>query len=289
MTSSDGTDHGVARTSAMRALGLVAARAAAILEYLQGSAAIVRRRPHSPEGSRLLWRCLTLYGFLAVGAVALSMMFLDAPVSRSASTLPTSLVDVFYDITDFGRSGWILFPVGGLIILIALGATPSLDRISRAVLAIVAVRLHYVFVAVGLPGLVNTIVKRWIGRERPSLHGPFVYEPFSWQPEFASFPSGHATTAFAALVAIGGLYPRTRPLLWAYALLIGVSRVAVLAHYPSDVIAGAVTGAFGALCVRQWFASRRLGFYFGSDGVVYPKPGASRQRTAKVARALMAA
>jgi len=281
MTAPDGTGRGVAGTPAMRPSGMVAARAAGILEYLRDSAAIMRRPSRAPEGSRPLWRCLKFYGFPAAGAVAVSMTLLDAPVSSFASTLPPGLVDLCYDVTDFGRSGWILFPVGVLIILIALSATLSLDRTSRLVLAMAAVRLNYVFVAVGLPGLVNTIVKRWIGRERPSLHGPFSYEPFSWQPEFASFPSGHATTAFAALVAIGGLYPRARPLLWAYALLIGVSRVAVSAHYPSDVIAGAVTGAFGALCVRQWFASRGLGFYFGSDGSVYPKPGASRHRTAR--------
>jgi hypothetical protein len=116
MTASDGTDRSLARRSATRASGLVAARAAAILEYLQGSAAIVRRQPRPPEGSRLLWRWLKLNGFLAAGAAALSMTFLDAPVSRFASTLPPWLVDVFYEITDFGRSGWILFPIGGLII-----------------------------------------------------------------------------------------------------------------------------------------------------------------------------
>ena len=45
----------------------------------------------------------------------------------------------------------------------------------------------------------------------------------------ASFPSGHATTAFAALVAIGVMFPRARPLLWVYALLIAASRIVVSA------------------------------------------------------------
>jgi membrane-associated phospholipid phosphatase len=38
------------------------------------------------------------------------------------------------------------------------------------------------------------------------------------------------------------------------------SRVFVLAHHPSDVIAGALTGAIGAFLVRRWFAARRLVF-----------------------------
>src|SRR5262249_52300710 len=144
-----------------------------------------------------------------------------------------------YEITDFGRSAWILVPLGTLILLVALLTSPTLDRLSRAVLAAVVVRLGYLFVAVGLPGLVATVVKRWIGRVRPSTAGPFAYEPFSWRPDYASLPSGHATTAFAALVAFGVLFPRMRPILWVYALLIAASRVMVSAHYPSDVIAGA--------------------------------------------------
>ena len=42
--------------------------------------------------------------------------------------------------------------------------------------------------------------------------------------------------------------------------LIALSRVVVTAHYPSDVVAGAIVGAIGALLVRDWFAARRLGF-----------------------------
>ena len=47
----------------------------------------------------------------------------------------------------------------------------------------VVTRLGYMFIGVGLPGVVNTVVKRWIGRVRPSAAGPFAYEPFSWRPE----------------------------------------------------------------------------------------------------------
>ena len=73
-------------------------------------------------------------------------------------------------------------------------------------------------------------------------------------------PSGHATTAFAALVAIGAIFPQARALMWIYAVLIALSRVVITAHHPSDVIAGAIVGAVGALLVRNWFAARRLGF-----------------------------
>jgi len=150
------------------------------------------------------------------------------------------------------------------------------------------VRIGFIFIAVGLPGLLVAVVKRWIGRVRPSVQGPFAHEPFSWRPEFASMPSGHTTTAFAALVAIGAIFPRARPFLWGYALLIASSRIALTAHYSRDVIAGAVVGAFGALWVRDWFARRRLGFVVGTDGAVHALPGPSLNRIKKVARALIA-
>jgi membrane-associated phospholipid phosphatase len=234
------------------------------------------------------WRRFKIQGALAICAVALSMLFFDAPTREFASQLPAWLIDDAYEITDFGRSGWILVPLGTVIVMITLFASRALDAMSRALLAAVVVRLGFAFIAVGLPGIVSTLSKRWIGRVRPSAAGPFAYEPFSWRPEYASFPSGHATTAFAALVAFGLVFPRIRPVLWLYALLVGASRVIVSAHYPSDVIAGAAFGAFGALLVRDWFAARRLGFFVGPDGAVHTMVGPSARRIKQVAGALIA-
>jgi undecaprenyl-diphosphatase len=108
-----------------------------------------------------------------------------------------------------------------------------------------------------------------------------------WRPDYASFPSGHATTAFAAAIAIGLIWPRLRVWLWTYALIIAVSRVVILAHYTSDVIAGAVVGVVGALLARDWFAARRLGFAIGPNGSVMTLPGPSLQRIKRVARSLL--
>jgi membrane-associated phospholipid phosphatase len=284
MTASGGAD----RRPSSRA-GAVATRLAAIVENIGGGLAVLVRRPRPmPAALTPAWRRFAVHGLLTASAVALSMAFLDQPVHELAAGLPQWLIDGFYVITDFGRSGWILVPVGALIGAVALVASPTLDRMSRGALAMAVTRLGYVFLAVGVPGLAVTIVKRLIGRVRPSALGPFAYEPFSWRPDFASFPSGHATTAFAALVAIGFLFPRARPLLWVYALFIAASRIIVGEHYPSDVIAGAAFGAFGAVWVRDWLAVRRLGFVVGHDGVAHAKSGPSLRRLNRVAGALIA-
>ena len=55
-----------------------------------------------------------------------------------------------------------------------------------------------------------------------------------------------------------------------YAFLIAASRLVLLAHHPSDVVAGALIGVIGALIVRYWFAARRLGFAIRPDGAIAP-------------------
>ena len=54
------------------------------------------------------------------------------------------------------------------------------------------------------------------------------------------------------------------------ASLIAVSRLVLLAHHPSDVVAGALIGVIGAMAVRYWFAARQLGFAIRDDGKIVP-------------------
>jgi membrane-associated phospholipid phosphatase len=223
---------------------------------------------------------------LGIVCVALAMLFLDAHGVAFARTLPLWVVDAFNEVTDFGQSGWFLIPIGCAVALAAIVATPAAGRTANLVLAALIVRLEFVFLAVALPGLAVTIGKRLIGRVRPSELGPFAYEPWSWKPAFASLPSGHGTTAVAAAIAIGALWPKLRAPLWIYAIMIAASRVIIQAHFVSDVIAAGFVGGFGAILVRNWFAARRLAFVPGPDGFIRARPGPSWRRLKAVARRL---
>ncbi len=176
--------------------------------------------------------------------VAFAMMFLDERGVAFTRTLPLSVITTFNEITDFGQSGWFLVPIGSMILLAALLSMPAAGRTANLVLASLVVRLEFIFLAIALPGLAVTIGKRLIGRVRPSALGPFAYEPWSWKPAFASLPSGHGTTAVAAAIAIGALWPKMRVPMWIYAVTIAASRVVIQAHFVSDVIAAAFVGGF---------------------------------------------
>lgn len=230
---------------------------------------------------------LALGALAGVVPVAIAMLTLDVRAMMFAHTLSLWIIDTFNEITDFGQGGWFLIPIGIAIVLAAILATPAAGRIGNLVIVSLIVRLEFVFLAIALPGLTVTIVKRLIGRVRPSDLGPFAYMPWSWQPAYASMPSGHATTACAAAMAIGAVWPKARIPMWIFAFVIALSRVVITAHYVSDVIAAAFVGAFGAILVRNWFAARRLGFVAGPGGAVRALPGPSWHRLKAVARRLI--
>jgi undecaprenyl-diphosphatase len=256
--------------------------------------ALLGRAPRR-AGARPAWRTPARLGLgcgLAVAIIAATMVLLDAPTIMAVRGLPDWVTRLFNELTDYGTSDWFLVPIGLVLLTIAAFASRALARVSQLVVVAVTVRLGFIFAAIALPGLFVTVVKRLIGRARPFIGGdadPFLYLPFIWRPEYASLPSGHATNVFAALVAVGLVWPRSRPIMLVYALIIAASRVIVLAHHPSDVIAGAVVGTLGALLVRDWFAARRLGFVVDQNGDVHTLPGPSLRRLKTVARQFTAA
>ena len=205
--------------------------------------------------------------FAIVVVVVASMFFVDTTAIDWARHLPRWVNQTADEITNLGRSGVFLYPLGFILLVLAAIITPTRSRTAQGVLAFLAVRFGFLFVAIGLPSLFATIIKRLIGRARPYVgdhDDPFVYLPFVWKPEYASMPSGHATTAAAAAIAIGAIWPRLRPVMWLYVLIIMLSRILIFVHHPSDVIAGRAGGrrrrAIGAPLVcgaRSGFSRRR--------------------------------
>ncbi len=106
-----------------------------------------------------------------------------------------------------------------------------------------------VFCSLVLSGVFVEILKFVIGRARPIFFDEFGivgFFPGTFEWAFNSMPSGHTALSFAGLVMLGMLMPRFKVLTWGLAILIGLSRVAIGAHWPTDVILGAFVGMVAA-------------------------------------------
>lgn len=265
----------------------------ATVENVAAGLALLRRPARDVFASRkpkLTAGYFAAFSVIVIAAAVWQMVLFDAAMAAGARRLPWWIATFFREITDFGKSGWFLWPIGLILVGMAILAAFGLPRFARLGLSTIAVRLMFIFLAIGVPGLFVTIVKRMIGRARPSLTevagDPFSYMPFAWKAAYAGMPSGHATTAFASAIAIGALWPNARWIVWIYAAVIAVSRVAVTAHYPSDVIVGAAVGITGALLVRNYFAARGLVFTVAPNGEIRAMPGPTWARIKRVARAV---
>ncbi len=93
-------------------------------------------------------------------------------------------------------------------------------------------------------GLVVNRLKKFIGRDRPFDALPEVHL-LAGKGLAKSMPSSHAATTAAAAMVAGLYYRRTRKFLFPVAAAVGISRVAVGVHYPSDVLVGWLLGLAG--------------------------------------------
>jgi membrane-associated phospholipid phosphatase len=193
-------------------------------------------------------------------------------------------------LTDFGKDEYVLAVLAVLLIAVAI-VSPALRGIQRSLLLGLGTRLQFIFCAVAFSNLVTEVLKYCIGRGRPFVGGEanaFHFSHFAGNPAYYSFPSAHATTAFALALAVSAIWPHTRVAMAIYAVIIAASRLVLLAHHPSDVVAGAMIGIVGTVFVRYWFAARRLGFAIQRDGSIVSLVGPSSGRFKRVARGAFA-
>ncbi len=254
----------------------------------QSAAQLVRSPSHSrrAEAARRSARHVLLLVAILSAAIIALMYALDAteiglmPPRGTASLWPVRI------LTDFGKSAYVLWLLAAMLFAIAI-ISPRLRGSSRSLLLSLGTRLQFVFFAVLTPVLVGEVIKWIVGRGRPFVGGqanPFNFEHFAGTEAYASFPSGHAITSFALAFAISAIWPQARAAMVAYAIMICATRLVLLAHHPSDVVAGALIGIVGAMFVRYWFAARCLGFAIRADGAILPLAGPSPGHLKRVAR-----
>ena len=175
------------------------------------------------------------------------LLALRAPGDPANPLGPSWLAEAARDVTALGGTT--------VLVLVVLAAASFLLLSRRGAEACILLAA-----SVGAT-ILELSLKGWFARARPDLvpHAVPVFD--------ASFPSGHATLSAAVFLTAGALLARAAPeprlkihvatVAAVLAVLVGVSRVYLGVHWPSDVLAGWVLGAgWAALC---WAVALRFG------------------------------
>jgi undecaprenyl-diphosphatase len=190
-----------------------------------------------------LWAFLELADEVVEGSTAAFderlILLLRNPQDSSEPLGPPWLEEMMRDFTGLGGVGFLT-----LVTLCVIGFL----LIARKPKAALAVAL-----AIGAGLLISTLLKSGFDRPRPDLvpYGSLVYT--------ASFPSGHSLMSATVMLTLGTMLAQilAKKRLRFYVLgfcvlvtiLVGVSRVYLGVHWPTDVLAGwLVGGAWAVLC-----------------------------------------
>lgn len=190
---------------------------------------------------------------------------------------PTS---IYTKTTDFAQAHWILVPSGIAMILISIWKQTPEDKLDLVKWHHRFMAAYFMFTSVAFSGLITLGLKHLIGRVRPDFYnGEDLWRtvPFGGEYQFLSFPSGHMTTAGSLLMLIVLFAPRFSILGVLFAGWIFITRMAVGAHYPSDLIGGLLVGSVFTWLYARSFARKRLLFRFDEqDRLAFRKPYGSR-------------
>lgn len=176
----------------------------------------------------------------------------DIAILRFFAGQPHGLFPVAMGLTWIGSFGGVWLVLGAVAIL-RRGKTRRLGAALMVALLLVLL-------------VVDLALKPLVGRPRPFLvlGRSLLLGPV---PGGASFPSGHSAAAFAG-AGVWGRQGRPGKILgYLYALAVGWSRLYLGAHWPSDVIAGALIG-FLLSYLAVFLAARFLPGEFQSGGAV---------------------
>lgn len=228
-----------------------------------------------PEHRPLLERPVAIVSIYLALSILL-MWGADRSLGLWMKDFPAELRPFAKWITDLGEGVEILVTTGVLLILSVFVPSSRLRR--RVVVGAnsIAAAAAFIFLSVAGGGLTASLVKNMIGRARPSLqdtHGYLSFQPFTFDADFAAFPSGHSATAGAMAMSLALVFPRLRSLFIPVGVLICVSRQLVGAHWPSDTLMGWAVGIAFTLWLAHVFARRRMMFFYDRDGCLRRKTG----------------
>jgi membrane-associated phospholipid phosphatase len=223
------------------------------------------RRAAYPGAPAAFDRRMLAFSVLAIMLAAIAAPY-DAEISRQAKDSGVPVVRLLAAYTDIGKSAAYLLSALSVALWAAFCNWRGKRHSEKAKLALIYSQALFAFWAIALSGILTNVLKILFARARPKLletHG--AYDFFSHLGvgyDFASFPSGHATT-MGALAAVLVLWcPKLSIFTLPFCLAVAASRVATGAHFPSDVIAGFSLGFLFSIYLARVLARRHSVFCF---------------------------
>jgi len=154
-------------------------------------------------------------------------------------------------ITHYAKAGhWLAAAILALIVAAVMRKFTLLPEE-----ATLLVNYSLAFIAsLTLGSAVLHVIKLVLGRRRPRDDmemGLYGFMPLAFNPDYNSFPSGHALTICCVAVIFTCVWPLWAPVWFAVAAILAVTRALLTAHFLSDVLIGAGIGLIAAREVLQ--------------------------------------
>ena len=149
-------------------------------------------------------------------------------------------------ISSLGNKGFIWIAIGVLFLL--FGYRNKIWR-NRGFLVLFSLAANFL--------ACNVVLKPLIDRTRP--YYVLDYTPLIPPVGDPSFPSGHTSASFAAATAIYAINKKWGIAAYAFAAVMGFSRLYLGVHFPTDVLAGALVGIVAAMVIIKIFDAKQRG------------------------------
>lgn len=199
-----------------------------------------------------------ILSFAAIALLCLVFIaYLDRPAALWFHRLDAGGHEFFKALSDLGAAGPYLVITAIAFAALRLAARIGMFKARAGALKAYSMVAAFIFSAVAASGILINVLKVLFGRVRPKLLFRDELYGFDWfrlGADFHSFPSGHAQTITALMVALFILVPRFGVAYLVIGAAIAISRAVVNAHYMGDIVAGAYAGAVMTMWVHSVFA-----------------------------------
>lgn len=171
----------------------------------------------------------------SITAIAIAAL-LDETMRDAANRNQTDGGKLLFGIDKYYGDAYTLIPVVGTYIYGAIGGNEYSQNLGLQLIA-----------ASAYTGLITSTFKSVIGRNRPQAeNGNFTFDPFSFDWDKTSFPSGHSSWTWAVSTVLAGNTDNKILKIFFYSAsgLVAAARIYNDAHWFSDAVAGSLLGYF---------------------------------------------